>query len=107
MAKKYDFEIKDTECFVNAKSALKYYNAAISKTILLTTEIPFSYSEVVRNGVTGFYIKDAKEAFNYIMKLENDSVLKEHIANEAFHDVISNYSLNTTSKNYLNFFNSR
>ena len=101
----YGIDRNDEEDFINSKSGLKYYNAAASHTILLSTSSPEAYSEIVRDGENGFIISDAKMAHDFILRLESNIDEKEKVLNEAFQDTISMYSLNSTSRKYLDFFN--
>lgn len=102
----YGIDRNDEEDFINSKSGLKYYNAAVSQTILLSTPSPEAYSEIVKDGENGFIISGAKMAHDIILRLEANPKEKESIIKEAFQDTIAHYTLDSTSRKYLEFFSS-
>ncbi len=101
LKKVYNLEDDEKQLFINSKSGLKYYNAAVTENIFLTNNEPVCYSELIKDGENGFICTNVKDFVKAITKLEQDSSLKKVITNNAYEDVISKYSLNTIVIDYL------
>jgi glycosyltransferase involved in cell wall biosynthesis len=76
--------------FTNCKSELKYFEAAIVKTITLATPT-FAYRGCIENGKTG-YLCNEGEWYEKITHIYKNSVMKRDIENSAYDNVIQNYS---------------
>lgn len=97
---------EEEDLFVDCKSGLKYYNAAVSKSIFISTPNPVEYQRIVNNGETGFLVKTPEEVKSIIIELEKDNQRKEKILQRAYEDVIEKFTMENTIKFYLDFFNS-
>lgn len=103
---KYNLGDDEVNDFVLSKSPLKYFNAAVTNTIFLTTKYPMAYSDVVREGYNGFYFSNVKEAYKKIIYLcENKDLYNDTIQNAKL-DVESNHTLHVNVIKYLSFFSS-
>jgi GT2 family glycosyltransferase/glycosyltransferase involved in cell wall biosynthesis len=87
--------------FINAKSGLKYYNAAAAAKPLVSTPRPSCYSEIIQNGVNGFLAQSIDSFVDLILKLRADPALREKVGQRAFEDLLANYTLDQTVFDYL------
>jgi GT2 family glycosyltransferase len=95
---------EEQEAFVDGKSGLKYYNAAIARCVFISTPRPTEYQRIVQDGKTGFLVDSPEEAKNIILALEADHQRKERILQSAYEHVLTEYALENTVRHYLDFF---
>jgi glycosyltransferase involved in cell wall biosynthesis len=76
--------------FTNCKSELKFFEAAIVKTVTFATPT-FTYKQCIKDGETGFLCKEG-EWYDKIAYLYKNVSIKKKIDNKAFDDAIKNYS---------------
>jgi glycosyltransferase involved in cell wall biosynthesis len=92
--------------FVNCKSGLKYYNAAYTECVFISTPNPTEYSELVNNTETGFICSHVSDFVDVITSLKSNSAKVLDVKRKAKQDVISKYSLTTLVLDYLNYIKS-
>jgi len=78
--------------FTNCKSELKYFEAAIVKTITLATPT-FAYQYCIKNGINGYLCKEG-EWYDKIMYIYKNIDTKKNIEDKAYEDAIQGYTGN-------------
>jgi GT2 family glycosyltransferase/polysaccharide pyruvyl transferase WcaK-like protein len=87
--------------FINAKSGLKYYNAAAAAKSFVSTPQPSCYAQMIQHGVNGFLAESIDDFVDIILRLHDDRNLGEKVGQRAFEDVLANYTLDQTIFDYL------
>ncbi|OUZ18864.1 rhamnan synthesis F family protein, partial [Enterococcus cecorum] len=82
-----------TNIFNEAKSEIKWLEAALVKTPTVASDIG-AFSDIVKNDITGFLCKDNEWFEKLKMCIENRSLCNK-VAENAYFDVINHHSFNT------------
>jgi glycosyltransferase involved in cell wall biosynthesis len=104
LQQQYGLSIEHLGDFVNSKSALKYYNAALAEKAFISTPQPVAYAEMIEHGVNGFLADSADEFAEIIVRLRQDPTLKAAVGARAFEDVIANHTLDVVVFDYIDAF---
>jgi len=87
--------------FINAKSGLKYYNAAAAAKPFVSTPQPACYAEMIQHGVNGFLATSTDDFVDVILRLHGDRTLREKVGQRAFEDILAHFTLDQTVFDYL------
>jgi GT2 family glycosyltransferase len=101
LEQQYGIRHSELNDFINAKSGLKYYNAAAAAKPFVSTPQPSCYAEIIQHGVNGFLVESTDDFLNIILRLYDDRTLREKVGQRAFEDVLANYTLDQTVFDYL------
>lgn len=101
LEQKYGLHTTEKKSFINAKSGLKYYNAAVTKTLFFTSPEPKVYKELINDGINGFIFHDINNLCSIILNVYKNQNLIKNMTKFAEEEVLSKYSLNTTILEYL------
>ncbi len=107
LKQQYGFLDEDKEPFINSKSGLKYYNAAICQSVFLSTPTPQEYSELIEHGINGYLFDSMEDLIDIIRTIEDgdESILKS-VIQAAKIDVLSKYDIKLITEMYLDLFTS-
>lgn len=97
---RFDISIAPLEAhnvFCNAKSELKYFEAALANVCSVVSPTG-PLKRCITHEVTGFLASTNEEWENYLLKLIDDKLLRQQIAQNAYHSVLWNFSLQRQSK---------
>ncbi len=97
---RFDISIAPLEInnvFCNAKSELKFFEAALANVCSITSPTK-PLKRCIKHGVTGFLASTAQEWETYLLRLVDDKSLRKKIAQNAYHDVLWNFSIQRQSK---------
>ncbi len=79
--------LEDGNPFCEAKSELKYFEAALAGACTVASPTG-PYRRAVREGVTGFLAADAAQWERVLLELIDQPALRDRIARDAYHDVL-------------------
>jgi len=96
-------KLKDTTLkdFIDCKSEIKYAHAGICKTPIISS-VSSSYKYAIKNKINGFLAENLQDWIDAISLLTTEKALKNKIVNNAYDDVLNNYSLSTVSQRIYN-----
>ncbi|MDI2112569.1 glycosyltransferase [Commensalibacter nepenthis] len=77
--------------FCNAKSELKFFEAALANVCSIVSPTG-PLSRCVQHGITGFIANNTEEWEEYLLTLIDDPALRKKMSQEAYHDVLWNFS---------------
>lgn len=98
---RFDISIAPLEAdnvFCNAKSELKFFEAALANVCSVVSPTG-PLTRCIQHGVTGFLANNTEEWEQYLLQLIDDSSLRQKMAQDAYHDVLWNFS--TQRQSYL------
>lgn len=98
---RFDISIAPLEAdnvFCNAKSELKFFEAALANVCSVVSPTG-PLTRCIQHGVTGFLAHNTEEWEQYLLQLIDDSSLRQKMAQDAYHDVLWNFS--TQRQSYL------
>lgn len=96
---RFDISIAPLEAdnvFCNAKSELKFFEAALANVCSIVSPTG-PLKRCVQHGVTGFLANNTEEWEKYLLQLVDDSSLRQKMAQDAYHDVLWNFSIQRQS----------
>ena len=92
------------EEWVSGKSGLKALQYMALGIPSIATNVGNNVN-IIENGKNGFLVKSSEDWYNTIIKLMDDSELRNQIGKEAIKTINESYTLETSSKKYLDIFN--
>lgn len=97
---RFDISIAPLEIdnvFCNAKSELKYFEAALANVCSIVSPTQ-PLKRCIQHGITGYLASTAKEWEEYLLSLIDNKTLRKEMAQNAYHAVLWNFSLQRQSK---------
>lgn len=92
----------DPNIFLNCKAEIKYALAGATKTCLLSSQT-YAYKNAIKNYENGILLLDnADKWVSAIKELSNNENLRQRIVNNAYGDVIKNYSFESAARTMIN-----
>jgi len=101
---RFDINIAPLEinAFCNAKSELKYFEAALLKIpTIASPSTPFT--QIISNGINGYLANDDHEWYEYLKLLVVNQEQRKKVGRSAFYQVLWRFSPEERSQNVFNF----
>ena len=104
IVKEHEIDRRFTNDFLDSKCPVKYLESAMCKKPFLTS-ITFPYEKIIKNGVNCISIteNDPQIWVNNILDLKMNKKKSQIISDNAYNDVIENYTTSIVAKKLLNF----
>jgi hypothetical protein len=93
-------EDTDELCFNELKSPIKYMNYGLARVPSIYSD-SLIYNNCVQHGKTGLLVKnDYNTWFKAMSDMASNATLREQISDNAYHDVVTNYSIKNAAMTY-------